>query len=470
MDVRELRALVLFAGLTDEQLTELIEGSTEVRIRPGQELFREGEHADFWWVMLDGAIDLVRLIGREETVVARMDMPGRWAGGFRAWDEQGVYLATGRAATSGRVLRVPAEVLRAQVTAWFPLGGHLVEGLYRTARSIEATARQRESLVALGTLAAGLAHEINNPAAAATRAVDALEAACQALLASLSRLAAEQVSAEQFSALDELRQEVAQPGMAAPDALELADQEEALADWLSHRGVAREWDIAPPLAAAGADLDWCERAATVLGGPALGPGLEWAASTLSISALLAEVKESTRRISALVAAVKSYSQMDRASLQRIDVTDGLESTLVMLGPKLGGVTVVRDYGSDVPPIDAHVGELNQVWTNLIDNAVEAMDGRGTLRLSTRAEPSHVVVEIGDTGPGMPPQVAARAFEAFFTTKDAGQGTGLGLDIARRIIEERHDGTISIDSEPGHTVLRVRLPVRLAEHSRQETAP
>jgi signal transduction histidine kinase len=454
----------LFAGLSDDQLTELAEGSTEVRMQPGLELFREGEHADFWWVLLDGAIDLVRLIGREETVVARMDVPGRWAGGFRAWDEQGVYLATGRAATPGRVLRVPAEVLRAQVNAWFPLGGHLVEGLYRTARSIEATARQRESLATLGTLAAGLAHEINNPAAAATRAVDALEAACQALLASLSRLAVEQISAEQFTALDKLREEIAQPAV-APDALELADQEEALADWLARRGVAREWDIAPPLAAAGADLGWCERAATVLGEPALEPGLEWAASTLSITALLAEMKESTRRISALVAAVKSYSQMDRASLQRIDVTDGLESTLLMLGHKLGGVTVVRDYGSDVPPIEAHVGELNQVWTNLIDNAIEAMDGRGTLWLSTRAEPSHVVVEIGDTGPGLPPAVAARAFEAFFTTKDAGTGIGLGLDIARRIIEERHDGTITIDSQPGHTVLRVRLPIQLAKHSR-----
>jgi signal transduction histidine kinase len=464
MGVRELRSLALFAGLSDGQLTELVEGSTEVRIQPGLELFREGEHADFWWVLLDGVIDLVRLIGREETVVARMDVPGRWAGGFRAWDEQGVYLATGRAATPGRVLRVPAEVLRAQVTAWFPLAGHLVEGLYRTARSIEATARQRESLVALGTLAAGLAHEINNPAAAATRAVDALEAACQALPAFLSRLAAEQISAEQFTALNKLRQEVAQPAV-APDALELADQEEILADWLTRRGVAREWDIAPPLAAAGADLGWCERAATVLEGPALGPGLEWAATTLSITALLTEMKESTRRILALVAAVKSYSQMDRASLQRINVTDGLESTLVMIGHKLGGVTVVRDYGSDVPPIDARVGELNQVWTNLIDNAIEAMNGRGTMRLSTRAEPGHVVVEIGDTGPGMPPQVAARAFEAFFTTKDAGKGTGLGLDVARRIIEERHGGTIIIDSQPGHTVLRVRLPVRLAKHSR-----
>jgi signal transduction histidine kinase len=464
MGFHELRSLSLFAGLSDEQLTELVEGSTEVYTQPGLELFREGEHADHWWVLLDGAIDLVRHIGREKTVVAKMDVPGRWAGGFRAWDEQGVYLATGRAATSGRVLRVPAEVLRAQVTAWFPLGGHLIEGLYRTARSIEATARQRESLVTLGTLAAGLAHEINNPAAAATRAVDALEAACQALLASLSRLASEQISAEQFTALDRLRQEVAPPAV-APDALELADQEETLADWLTSRGVAREWDIAPPLAAAGADVGWCERAAMVLEGTALGPGLEWTASTLSITALLAEMKESTQRISSLVAAVKSYSQMDRASLQRIDVTDGLESTLMMIGHKLGGVTVVRDYGNDVPPIEAHAGELNQVWTNLIDNAIEAMDGKGTLRLSTRAEPSHVVVEIGDTGPGMPPQVASRAFEAFFTTKDVGEGTGLGLDIARRIIEERHDGTITINAQPGHTVLRVRLPVRLANHSR-----
>jgi len=203
----------------------------------------------------------------------------------------------------------------------------------------------------------------------------------------------------------------------------------------------------------------------VLPGPSLGPGLEWVASTLSITALLAEMKESTRRISVLIAAVKSYSQMDRASLQRIDVTDGLESTLMMLSHKLGGVTVIRDYGSDVPPIDAHVGELNQVWTNLIDNAIEAMDGRGTLRLSTRADPTHVAIEIGDTGPGMSAQVAARAFEAFFTTKDTGKGIGLGLDIARRIIEERHQGTITIDSQPGHTVLQVQLPIRLAKHSR-----
>ena len=177
MRADELRSLSLFDGLTDDQLGELIEGSTELRVEPGAVLFCEGEHADFWWVLLDGSIDLLRHIGREDIVVRKMDVPGRWAGGFRAWDENGVYLATGRGATDGRVLRVPAEVLRDRFSAWFPFGRHLIEGLYHTARSIESTARQRDSLVTLGTLAAGLTHEINNPAAAATRAVDALETA-----------------------------------------------------------------------------------------------------------------------------------------------------------------------------------------------------------------------------------------------------------------------------------------------------
>ncbi len=459
INVDEIRPLSLFDGLTDKQLTELVEGSTEVRVEPGVELFREGEHADYWWVLLDGAIDLVRHVGHEDTVVGKMDVPGRWAGGFRAWDEHGVYLATGRGATDGRVLRVSAEVLRQWFNAWFPFGRHLIEGLYRTARSIESTARQRQSLVTLGTLAAGFAHEINNPAAAAARAADALETECQTLLSSLGQLAHAEISARQFSALDALRREI-EPQAAVQDPLELADHEEALSSWLARHGIAHDWMIAPPLAAAGVDLDWCERAAVALAGSSLQPGLEWVASTFSVATLLSEMKESSRRISGLVAAIKSYSQMDRASMQHINVTDGLESTLVMLGHKFrDGVTIVRDYSADVPRIDAYPGELNQVWTNLIDNAVDAMDGVGTLRVAARAEGGDVLIEIGDTGPGMPPQVVARAFEVFYTTKEVGKGTGLGLDVAQRIVVERHGGTITIDSRPGETVLSVRIPVR-----------
>jgi len=457
MRIDDLRALALFDGLTDDQLGQLIDDGAELAVEIGRELFREGEHADFWWVLVDGSIDLMRHVGRETTLVGKM-LPGLWAGGFRAWDEHGVYLATGVGASAGRVLRVPAGALRDRFNAWFPFGQHFIEGLYGTARAIESTARQRESLVTLGRLAAGLAHEINNPAAAAVRAADALEAECQTLLASLGTLARAEISAGQFTALDELRREIQPP--ADHDPLAVADREDALSSWVAGRGIEHEWLIAPPLAAAGVDLDWCERVAAVLAGPPLESGLKWVASTLSAATLLAEVKDSTRRISELVAAVKSYSQMDRSSMQRIDVTEGIESTLTMLAHKLrDGVSVVRDYGPDVPAVEVHAGELNQVWTNLIDNAIDAMHGSGTLRITTRAEDDDVLIEIADTGPGMPPDVAARAFEAFFTTKDIGKGTGLGLDIARRIVVERHAGTIAIDSQQGETVLRVRLPVR-----------
>ena len=445
-------------GLTASQLGELVASGTEVPIEPGVEVFRHGEHADFWWLLLEGSVDLVRHIGGEDVVVGRMDVSGQWAGGFRAWDEKGVYLATGRVAVAGRMLKVPAAILRERADAWFPFGAHLIQGLYHTARTIESTARQRDSLVTLGTLAAGLAHELNNPAAAASRAVDALGAVGERLLASLTGLAEQRIAAEQFSALDALRSEIAPPS-ATPDALEFADAEDVLSTWLARHGIRRPWAIAPPLAAAGVDLAWCERVSALLPEQALQPALEWVESTLSAATLLSELRLSTARISELIASVKSYSQLDRGSQQELDVTEGIESTLVMLGYKLrGSITVVRDYGDAVPHIVGYPAELNQVWTNLIDNSVDAMAGGGTLRLTTRADTSgHVIVEIGDSGEGMPPEVAARAFDPFYTTKEVGKGTGLGLDIARRIVEERHGGAIAIDVRPDETVLRVRLP-------------
>ncbi|MDQ3533744.1 MAG: ATP-binding protein [Actinomycetota bacterium] len=459
MSFEDLRAIALFDGLSDDQLLELMTGGEELRFNPGEDLFREAQPADYWWVLLEGTISLVRQVGHEESVLRVMDSPGQWAGGFRAWDANGVYLATGRGAAPGRILRVPAELLQDLANAWFPFGVHLIGGLVHSVRNIESVARQREALVALGTLAAGLAHEMNNPASAATRAVDALEDTCEALLSSLGRLAEGSISAAQFVALDTLRREI-QPQSSSMEPLAVADREDALSDWLIEHGVEQDWLIAPPFAAAGLDIAWCERVAAVLDGGPLEAGLEWVASSLSTATLLSEVKESTRRISDLIAAVRSYSQLDRASMQQMDLAEGIESTLVMLAHKLqGGVTVVRDYGNDVPRIEAIAGELNQVWTNLIDNAIDAMKGTGTLRVSTRVNENGVVVEIGDTGPGMPKEVQTHAFEPFYTTKDVGKGTGLGLDISRRIIVERHGGEITIESRPDETVLRVSLPLR-----------
>jgi len=457
MLVDDLRSLFLFESLSDAQVAEVAAIGEEVHFEPGAILFREGEPAEHWWVLIEGRVDLLRRSGREEPLYNVMDRPGQWAGGFRAWSAEMGYLSTGRGAAAGRALRVPSAALADRVRTWFPFSLHLIEGLFQTVRKMEALSRQRERLVSLGTMAAGLAHEINNPASAVARGTDALREAFDTLAAAPARLFAAGVTAEQLAELDALRREL-HASSSLVDPIALADREDAVGTWLEDRDVSGAWDLAATLASVGVEVPWCERVADLLDETALDAGFDWLAATLSSSALLAEIRDANRRISDLVSVMKEHSQVDRATVQLIDVTAGIESTLMLLAHKLRDVKVERDFTHGAIRIEADAGALNQVWMNLIDNAIDAMDGSGTLRLATRLDGPSMVVEVADTGAGMPPGVQARAFEPFFTTKDVGKGTGLGLDISRQIVVEHHHGDIEVESEPGNTVLRVRLPL------------
>ena len=458
MELEEARGLYTFQGIPDDALAAALDESTEITAQPGEVLWVEGEPADYWWVLIEGELQFLRRETKGESTVARIfSRPGDWGGGLRAWSDSAPYAAGGRAGKPTRVLRVPAATLRRLVLDRSPLGVTIIEAIFATWRGFEAVTRQRAALVALGQLAAGLAHELNNPASAASRSIEALRLVNDELLVTLTNLGKASLSAEQFLALDQLRRDVGPP-IPAGDTVALADREDALTTWLDAHGVQESWRLAPTLASAGADIAWCERAAAVLSGEQLALGLEWVECAVSTQSLIGEVKDSTARISALVSDVRGYSQLDRAAQQLTDVTEGLESTIAMLGDRLrDGITVVRDYDPDVPRVMARPAELNQVWTNLIVNAIDAMDGHGTLRISTRVDGPQVTVEVGDTGSGMSPEVMEHAFDAFYTTKDVGKGTGLGLDISRRIVEDGHHGTISVESQPGNTVFRVSLP-------------
>jgi signal transduction histidine kinase len=327
---------------------------------------------------------------------------------------------------------------------------------------IASMEQNRERLASLGTMAAGLAHELNNPAAAATRAAAELAEALDVLGSTIGHFVESGVERAEAHELVEMQRaalaRAAEAGVLG--ALDAADAEDAVADALDDLGVPDGWRLAEPLARAGVDVAWLERVQR-LAGPATGAALEWVAASLTARGLAAEIADSTQRMSRLVGAVKTYAYMDRGELVEVDLHEGLETTLVILGHKLKhtAIRVERAYDRDLPPVTVHGAELNQVWTNLIDNAIDAMGEEGVLGVTTRRDGDCVEVHVADSGPGIAEDVLPRIFDPFFTTKDVGHGTGLGLDTARRIVADRHRGSLSVDSRPGRTVFTVRLPLR-----------
>jgi signal transduction histidine kinase len=327
-------------------------------------------------------------------------------------------------------------------------------------RNTQRVVGQRQKLLALGALSAGLTHELNNPAAAAVRATSTLRDRVAGMRHKLAMLAHDELDPRLLGLLVDVQEDAVKAVADAPKltALEESEREDELNDWLDEHEVPNGWELAPIFVGAGTTTEFLDKVAAGAPPAMLEGAIRWLAYTLEGELLLNEITDSVTRISSLVAAAKQYSNMDRAPHERADLHVGLKSTLVMLGSKLQGIEVVKDFDRSLPPVPIYAGELNQVWTNLIDNAVQAMDGHGTLTVRTSLDGECARVEIGDTGPGIPASIRQRIFEPFFTTKPVGQGTGLGLDISYRIVVGRHGGDITVESEPGNTRFIVRLPL------------
>ncbi|MGE5290683.1 MAG: ATP-binding protein [Micromonosporaceae bacterium] len=466
----ELRTLFLFEKLSDEQLAWLCDHGRVERIQPGV-VFREGEPASCFYVLIEGALVLSRRVGADDVEVTRTSSRGVYAGAFRAYlgDDQSsqFYGATLRVTVPSRFFVLDAAEFARMMREWFPMAVHMLEGLFFGIQSQQQAVGQRERLLALGTLSAGLTHELNNPAAAAVRATSALRERVAGMRHKLGTIAAGPYNRATLETLIELQEEAVEHVSKAPalSPIEASDREDALAEWLDAHGIAGGWDIAPTFVQAGLEVEWLDKVAATVGEETLEGAVRWLNYTVETELLMGEIEDSTNRISTLVTAAKQYSQMDRAPHQVVDVHGLLDSTLLTLGGKIGGgITIVKDYDRSLPAIPAYAGELNQVWTNLIDNAVAAMAGEGTLTVRTARDRDRLLVEIGDTGPGVLPDIRERIFEPFFTTKPVGEGTGLGLDISWRIIVNKHHGDLRVESVPGDTRFQVRLPLMAAGRS------
>ena len=467
LDPAALAELFLFEKLSDEQLAWLAERGQVRSYEAGATVYRVGEPATCLYLLLEGTLSMVMRAPGGEIEVNRTDHRGTYAGAFFAYLDLPLarFYSTGlRAVTDCRFWELSAEDFGWAVREWFPMATHMLEGFAVQGMGSQQTVSTRERLVALGTVTAGLTHELNNPATAAARATATLSERLAGLWEELAGLAGSGLDADGLAALAGLVRQASdgRAGQAPLSPLEASDREDELGGWLEEHGVARAWELAPPLVAAGVDTGWLERVAATVPAEVLPHAVGVAAMTCDAGSLLEEVAGASGRISALIGAAKQYSQMDRSPLQQVDVHDGLESTLTMLKHKLEtGIEVVRDYDRSLPELPAYAGELNQVWTNLVDNAVDAMegmDGRGRLTVRTDRDGDRVLVEIGDNGPGIPEAAAAHILEPFYTTKPVGQGTGLGLDVCWRIVVQRHHGDLRFTSVPGDTRFTVLLPL------------
>jgi len=468
-----LRGLFLFEKLSDDQLDFLCrEGSVERY--PAGPVYTEGETATCFYVLIEGSVVLLRRSGDEDVEVERTEQPGVYAGAWHAYlgDRMPqVYNNTLRVTRPSTFFVLDATALQQMMRTWFPMALHLLEGLFFGIQNTQQAVSQRERLLALGSLSAGLTHELNNPAAAAVRATALLRERVAGMRHKLGLIAGGSLDRVALQSLTEIQEEAAERVAKAPvlTPIEAGDREDALSDWFDEHGIADGWDLAPTFVQAGLDVGWFEQVVARAEAAGLGGALEgavrWLNYTVETELLMNEIADSTTRISTLVGAAKQYSQMDRAPYNTTDLHELLDSTLIMLARKIGDVRVVKDYDRTLPAVPVYAAELNQVWTNLIDNACAAMGGSGTLTVRTARDGDRALVEIGDTGPGVPEDVRDRIFEPFFTTKPVGEGTGLGLDISWRIVVRRHHGDLRVESVPGDTRFQVRLP--LEPHAEDE---
>jgi len=460
-DVDEIRTLFLFEKLGEEQLARLCrEGHIET-VEPGWVL-REGEPALWFYVLLEGSVALFRRVGTDDVEINRTDERGVYAGAFQAYlgDRiRQVYNNSLRANVRSRFFVLGADDFAQLMREWFPMALHLLEGLFFGTQSTQQVLQQRERLLALGSLSAGLTHELNYPAAAAVRATSSLRDRLADMRHELATIASG-FDRSTLASLVQLEAEAVEGVKTAPQLtpMETSDLEDRLGEWFEEHQIGDGWDLAPVFVQAGLAETYLARVAEAVGAPNLESAVRWLTRAVEAEILMDEIQDSTTRVSTLIAAAKQYSQMDRAPYQVADVHELLDSTLAMLAPKLGGgIEVTREYDRSLPPIPVYAAELNQVWTNLIDNAIGAMGPSGTLTIRTSRDENFLSVAIGDTGPGVPEEIRSRIFEPFFTTKPFGEGTGLGLDISWRIVVNKHHGDVKLDSRPGNTWFVVRLP-------------